>query len=426
MAAFLAAGLVPVPLLAADAMHGHGTDHGHAGASGRFSPRDFPASLGFDEALLVVFFVCFLLLAGIVLWEILQRSRTRDMGRFAAHHVLQWQRLVFLAVLANLARLIWLKGGLDDLSVLRSLPYEQSGLAWLVLFALSVFGLFFLHRGKLFDTVWLFLAIAAATQIGHADLSLDHVLSSVLSGIHLLAAALWIGGLYMLLAKRKRFRYDAERLAPNVMNASLAAMVLLFVSGLANSALYLPDLGLITMTRWGLILTAKVFLFALLVLVMLLVRKRGAMRSVGLIRLQFAVVLFLAAISGIMPISEPVPSEGPLHWHVMGEDVHMTAEIDPLRQGLNEYRVTVWFPEGTGAPQSVEMVLAPDGRDGEARVLELVREAKRTDVHFVGFADYHYKAAGGHIDGPGRWTIEVRIVDAAGKRWTFDREAIIY
>lgn len=420
--------------------HGHGTENGAddtathdghapeagAGDAGRFSVQELFASLGLDEALHTAFFALFLLLSGVVLWWVLSRGWTEGLKRHIGRHMLQLQRLMFLAVTANVLRQVWLNGGFDDLSAVRAMAEDPEGLAWLVLFALSAIGLLSLQRNRFVDLLWLFLGIAAATQIGHAKMSLDHVLSSIFSGIHMLAGALWIGGLYVLLALRRRYRHDAERLAPNVANASIAAMVLLFVSGLVNSAMYLPDLGLIVHTRWGWTLAGKTILFALLVLLVILSRRRRRNRLAGVLRLQFLIVVVLAAVSGMLPISEPVPDEGPLHWHVMGEDVHMTGEIDPLKIGDNEFRVTVWFPEGTGEPRSVEMELRPDAGDAEARTVVLERREAGSDLVFVGFADYHYTATGGQIDRPGRWTVVVKIVDASGKLWTFENAATVY
>jgi copper transport protein len=416
--------------------HGHGTDDsaphgGHApeagtNDAGRYSVQEFFSSLGLDEGLHIAFFILFMPLIGVVLWWVLSRGWTEMLKRHVGRHILQLQRLTFLAVTANVLRMVWLNGGFDDLSAFRAMAGDPEGLAWFVLFALSAIGLLTLQRNRFVDMLWLLLGIAATTQIGHAEMSLDHVLSSIFSGIHMLAGALWIGGLYVLLALRRRFRHDAERLAPNVANASIAAMVLLFVSGLVNSAMYLPDLSLIVHTRWGWMLVGKTILFALMVLLVIISRRRQRNRMPGLLRLQFLIVVILAAVSGILPISEPVPDEGPLHWHVMGEDVHMTGEIDPLTIGDNEYRVTVWFPEGTGEPRSVELELRPDDGNAEVHTVVLERREAGTDLVFVGFADYHYAATGRHIDRPGRWTVVVNIVDASGKVWTFENTATVY
>lgn len=454
-AVWLLAGFMPGSLFAAgaeggtgmlhatggvDALHAadmHGTDaldhHGHhdhgAGettAPGRFSLRDLPASLDTGEALLIVFFVFMLLLSGVVLWGVLVRSRTEELKRTIGNHVLQLQRILFLAVAANLGWMLWLRDGLSDFFVIRTLAREQAGLAWMTLLVMSLLGLFLLGRNKLFDVLWLFLVVAATTRLGHADLSLDLVLSSLLSGIHLLAAALWIGGLYKLLAMRNRFRYDAERLAPNVLNASLAAMILLFVSGLANSAMYLPDLGLLTHTRWGWILVVKTALFAVLILLTLLLRRRGVHRAGAVLKLKFAVVLLVSALSAVMPVSSPIPHGEPLHWHEMGEEVHMTAEIAPLSRGGNDYRVTVWLPEGSGPPRSVEMDLFHEDAEEPDHTIPLMPATADTDLHFVGFADYYYAASGDHMDRPGRWTVRVRIVEDGGRTWTFANHATVY
>lgn len=443
---WLLAGLLPGTLLAVGvedridhaathAVAGHGPEvpaaHDHHGmaetvATGTFTLSDLPGSLNVGEGLLIVFFVFFLLLAGVVLWGILIRSRTEEQRRVVGNHVLQLQRLVFLAVTGNLAWLIWLRDGFADLSVIRSLPHEHGGLAWITLLIMSVLGLLLLHRSRLFDTLWLLLVVAATTQLGHTDMSLNLLLSSLLSGFHIVAAALWIGGLYMLLAMRNRFRYDAERLAPNVLNASLAAMILLFVSGIANSAMYLPDLGLLTHTRWGWILIAKTVLFALLVLFMLLLRRMGVHRAGAVLILKFVLVLLASALSAVMPVSSPVPQGEPLHWHEMGDEVHMTAEVDPLQRGRNAYRVTVWFPEGSGPPQSVSMELVPADAEEPVHTVVLAQTTAATDLHFVGFADFHYEASGDHIDRPGPWTVRVQVVDDGGRLWTFTNSAMVY
>lgn len=402
--------------------HGHGTE----AVADRFSLMDLPASLNTGEGLLIVFFVFLLLLAGVVLWGILVRSRTEEQRRYVGNHVLQLQRLLFLAVVANLAWLLWQRDGFSDLSVIRDLPREHGGLAWITLIVVSVLGLLLLNRSKLFDTLWLFLVVAATTQLGHTELSLDMFLSSLLSGIHLLAAALWIGGLYKLLAMRNRYRYDAERMAPNVLNASLAAMILLFVSGVANSAMYLPDLGLLTHTRWGWILVVKTALFAFLILLTLLLRRRGVHRAAAVLKLKFAVVLLVTALSAVMPVSSPIPQGEPLHWHEMGEEIHMTAEVYPLQRGHNAYRVTVWFPEGSGPPQSVELELSAEEEGEPDHTIVLTPADADADLHFVGFADYYYEASGTHLDRPGQWTIRVRIVDSGGRAWSFANSATVY
>lgn len=395
-------------------------------ADGTFSLGDLPASLGLQEWLLIAFFAFYLLLAGVVLWGLLGRGRTEEQQKLIGRHVLQWQRLTFLAVVANLLRIIWQAGGFDDISVVRGLPEDPAGLAWLVLLVLSALGLFFLNHGKLFDGIWLLASIAAVTQLGHGDMSLSLLVSSLLSGIHLFASALWIGGLYTLLAMRNRFRYDAERLLPNVLNASIASMVLLFVSGLANSALYLPDLGLLDETRWGWTLLVKTVLFALVALLTFLVRRRNAYRAVHLLRINFLIVFLSCAISAVMPISEPVPRGEPVHWHVMGEDVHMTAEIDPMHRGDNDYRVTVWFPEGSGEPRSVEMTFRLGGSNPQEKHVVLSRTQSETGMHFAGFAEYVYEAGGRHIDRPGTWAIAVNITGHDGTTHLFEHTATVY
>ena len=255
--------------------------------------------------------------------------------------------------------------GLDDFVQVRDMLLDTApGIGMTALILLSAVGLFLLQRSRLFDFIWLLAAVAAKTQTGPAPASDDCLLASFLSGVHLIGAGLWAGGLLLLALMWRRYRFDAERLLPAVSGGSLAAFVLLATSGLFSSMIYLPDLSYLRETRWGTLFLIKLALVAAVILFGAWIRRRhreGNIRRVGgLIKIDFTLMLFIAGLAALLSASEPVPDNEPLHWHEMGAEVHMTAEIAPKDPGDNVFAVTVWLAEGSGRPESVAMKSIPE------------------------------------------------------------------
>ena len=386
-----------------------------------------------NDGLKTVFYIVFLPLLGLVLWSIVLRGRTEEQIKRLRLWTLQFQRLFFLVLLGIIVHFISQSTGFDDVSALqRALLDTTIGQSWLMLLGLSVIGMFALQRVKLFDVIWLLAAVAAKARIGHAVATEEPLVAAVMAGLHLLAAAVWIGGLLLVLLMWGRYRYEAERFLPMYSGASLTAVSVLAITGVAGSTLYLPDLTYLLETRWGLFLIGK--LVGLVITMILATWIRGRMKRSGshrvgaLLRTDFLMMLIVAAMAALMTQSEPIPSNKPVHWHVMGEDVHMTATISPLDVGLNNYGVTVWLPEGSNPPRSVELRLLPGKSGDDMQVIPLQRLAGGEDgeLVFVGFEDFYYQATGEELNRPGWWRYIIAITDDRGQTWEYHRTTKIY
>lgn len=391
---------------------------------------DMLQAIELHEGLNIAFYLVYLPLIGLVLWGVMLRGQTEEQARRLKAWLIQLQRLLFLIVLGSMAELVYRTVGFQDVQGIRMVLLETTtGVSWSALLILSLLGMFFLQRLKFFDVTWLLAAVLFRTQIGHAADVEERITASIMSGLHLLAASLWIGGLLLILMLWGRHRYEAERLLPSFTGASLTAVVVLAVSGLASSTLYLPDLSYLVETRWGLLLIGKLAVLLLVILLAPLLRRRIRRNAVyrvgGLLKLDLLLILVISAMSALMTNSNPIPSSEPIHWHVMGEDIHMTLEVTPKALGDNRMGVTIWLPEGD-EPRQVELRKAHlDDADNETIIpLTLVPDA--SDMAFIGFSMYTYQADGERITEPGRWRFTVEVIDAKGKKWEYQKISKVY
>jgi copper transport protein len=392
------------------------------------------SGLTFNDYLMSLFYISLLSLLGLVFWGIWLRGRSDAQARRHRGWMLQLQRLYFLVLIGVVAEFIYRLVGFNDWTKISSLMLETTtGLAWLILLVLSAIGMFALGYSKLVDSIWLLAVLAVKSQIGHAAAVEERLIASLMTGIHLLAASVWVGGLLFILFLWRRYRYEAEKLLPTYSGISLVSLLLLIFSGIISSALYLPDLGYILETRWGLLLIAKLIVVVLVGIVVGIIRskfrRRGMMRISSWLKLDIILMLFIAALAGLLTSSEPIPPNEPLHWHVMGDDIHMTADISPRAIGINTYGVTVWLPEGGGEPQQVVIKLLPgklEGENDQGELIPLVKGEGNTDLVFVGFDTYHYYAQGDQINQPGWWRIVVEVTDGDGKLWEYKNQVKVY
>lgn len=109
-----------------------------------------------------------------------------------------------------------------------------------------------------------FAALFVSGAIGHPAAIVPAV-SIPAKALHLMATALWLGGLLWLVAisaaDEPRFRREAER----VSGVALAAVVVVAVSGVVQSLLFLPTIGALLTRPYGWILVWKMIGMAVLI-----------------------------------------------------------------------------------------------------------------------------------------------------------------
>lgn len=383
------------------------------------------------DLLRMVYFLVFLLLIGMLIWYIvLRRGRSDEDSRRHRNWILQVQRVHLLVLIAVIAQFVQYTVGFDDWQrVLDILLGTTTGISWSVLLVISLLGLGVLQRNRFVDVVWILALVITKTQIGHPAASDYRFIVSILTAIHLLAAALWAGGLLYLILLWKRYRHVADKMILTFSNASLIAIALLALSGIINSMMYLTDLSYILETRWGLILLIKVIAVIIVILLGTWIRRRfirnGLLHVSSWIKLDFMILIVIASLAALLTTAEPNPPNEPLHWHVMGEAVHMTAEISLNVPGDNRFAVSVWLPEDSGDPKAVSMQIALEP-DGDKKVIVLTKVNGTNDYGFVGFNEYIYQAESDQLDHAGTWIIDIKVTDQRDQSWTYSKQIRVY
>ena len=148
-----------------------------------------------------------------------------------------------------------------DLGSVASLAFSVAQGQALVVQAVLAFAVALACRLVLSRTGTAFVAAAACVAIlppaltGHAAGAGDHQLAVTSLAVHILAAALWVGGLAALLTLRK----DAtlESVARSYSRLALACFVAVAVSGVANAYVRLGSLDQLWGSRYGVLVLGK-------------------------------------------------------------------------------------------------------------------------------------------------------------------------
>jgi copper transport protein len=233
--------------------------------------------------------------------------------------------------------------------------------------------------GALFLLVAGFAAVTWSAA-GHAGTGSWWVLALLADVVHLVSAALWLGGLALLVGVVLRGRTVDDTTARNVVQrfSPMAAwcVLLIAVTGTYQSWRNTRSWAALLDTDYGLLICVKVFLVVLLVLLGLRARSTLGARpfrerpaaAVGLARLRRGVLLE-AAVAGVVLavtailVQTPTPREShhPVPTATRPFDTgtahgFVTATLTPARLGPN--RVRLRLTTDTGSPYRARQVIA--------------------------------------------------------------------
>ncbi|TDG00956.1 hypothetical protein E1757_01890 [Paenibacillus piri] len=383
----------------------------------------------------ILYYIMMLLFTGWVLW-LRFGLQGMDGSRPALEGwTVQLQRGYLLAFLFFMFVHIYAMIGSGGPQAMKALFTSTSiGYLWLASLALSLLSFVVLYRNLWLDLLWLVLLWLCKSLNGHAAVFAPQSQTIVLDLVHLASAALWMGGLLMLLVLWRRSKEDGALFFPRFSSAALISIVLLIVSGVLTVFVFLPDVKYIVETQWGKLLLVKSALVLLVVItaasLRLLYRKHGQLRKVSyLLKQDAALALLIACIVGIFTYLTPQPANEPLNWHVMGEKIHMTAQITPNAPGVNEITVKVWLPEKLGQPKQVLFKLRNPDLPDIAPIevpLQPVQEPVNSYEESYGMKKHTYKAKGSYLPYPGYWNIEIRVMDSNDDETVYEKQIRLF
>lgn len=309
------------------------------------------------------------------------------------------------------------------------------GRSWLIAFVLSLVGFAMLGRSKAGDAVWIVLLLAAKSVNGHAMGYEPRVLTVSLDFIHLLGAAVWVGGLLLIVPAWKKNRTWIDSFLPVFSRYALISIVVLTLSGTATTLLYLPGLNYLLYSQWGKLLIAKVVFVVLVILmaagIRMAMKGRKEKDLRDMVRMDFGAMSIIVVLVGLLTFISPVPPNEPLYWHQMGEKVHATVQITPKVPGDNRFQVDVWLPKELDKPKRVQLKLHnldnPDIAPIEVPLAEHVNDQE--DAGFTAdetYGQFSYKAEGPYLPFAGLWKLEFRLLDKNDDETVYTEQTRLY
>lgn len=380
----------------------------------------------------IVYFLSLLLLAGWTFWRIAGRFRSPVLEQDDLRWSLHLQRLFLLSVVFMVA--VHLPDYVDTFAfqdVAALLTGTWIGLSWVSSFILSLLGFAVLHRSRWIGAVWIVLLLGAKSISGHA-MAFEPVLRTVvLDFIHLVAASVWAGGLFYILVHWRNHKEALGGFIPKFSFYALISIVVLAVTGISSTLIYLPRLSYLQYTQWGSLLLAKCALVLLVIVagavLRYLIRKKREQHFGAAVKLDVGLMLLIVGITSIFTYLSPQPANEPLYWHVMGEKVHMTAKISPNAPGNNVFTVEVSMPQGSGEPKSVRLLLKNLDNEAVAPIEVSFSDMTVDDsLEFIGLEQFNYETEGPYLPFAGRWMLEVRVMDPDDNEFVYEKEFMIY
>ncbi|CAM4336975.1 copper resistance CopC/CopD family protein [Paenibacillus tarimensis] len=389
---------------------------GHAGhherVSTQLSVKEF-----INYTVRVLYYAALLLASGYFLWMALRR------GRVDSPSAQEWYAKWGLWTTRGLIVAVLLYVFFQSTALMEGQPGSQwaqlftgtaVGLAWSGALVLSFTGPLVRSAGHLVGVIWAVSLLALESWSGHAAAYDPQWLTITLDFVHLAASAVWAGGLALLLGLWFKDRKEAGRFASIFTGPAWVSMVLLVLTGVAVSLLYLPKLDYLFYTSWGTLLIVKTALVLLVLVTGTLLRwrvRRGELPQALLLKADGVLMTLIIIIVGLFTYISPLPANEPVNHHKMGTDMHYTLRITPNVPGTNTMMVKVWLPEEAGSPKSVVLRLFSEDRQELGPIdvpLEPADEEELTP--FEGYEMAAYRAEGPYIPFAGSWRAQIRVM----------------
>lgn len=385
--------------------HHHGLSGGFGVTeAGRYLSRGF-------------FYATLLASAGWAFWLRAARRREPSAWKAWTTNTLRVHLLAILFMIATHAQDYVGEGGLREVEQL--FTSTSVGLNWLASLALAVIGLLLVGRIAWLDYGWGAAVLLVKSFSGHAMAAAGQPWPIVSDVIHLGAAALWVGGMWTLVAMQRIDRDGFMPLLRRFSGVAIASIVVLTVTGTLSTLLLLPNLRYVLYSDWGYVLLAKVALVVIVIAVAAWLRRRmragDPARLRGLLRTDISLMAAIVLIVGVLTYMPPLPTNEPMYWHEMGTKVHISATITPNVPGVaNSFVIAVWLPKSAGAPKQVRVQLENEDNKQVAPIsvpVELYEQSGSDTTYGGDLLKYNYRASGPYLPFAGNWKLIVAVRD---------------
>ncbi|MBB3114360.1 copper transport protein [Paenibacillus phyllosphaerae] len=368
-------------------------------------------------AVRIAYYAGLLLAAGLLLWSSINRADGESISRIRRKWELPVMRGFLVAVLLYVfVQATETMKGYPTSEYLKLFGQTDVGRGWIILIGLAAIGFPVLKLGRAVRLGWVALILALESWSGHAIVFSPKAMSVLFDLVHLAASSLWAGGLVLLLVIWISDRKEAGRFAEVFSSFALLSLVVLTISGVGMTFLFLPSLDYLLYTAWGKLLIAKTAFVVLVLIIGALLRlrvRRGDLPNYTLLRIDFGLMAIIVAIAAIFTYISPLPANEPISYHKMGNDMHMTIRISPNKPSVdNTFNLKIWLPNDKGPAKSVVLRLKSlDKPELGAIDVPLTVYTDEELSSFDGYVKEAFKAEGPYLPFAGKWQAEIRVIN---------------
>ncbi len=172
-------------------------------------------------------------------------------------------------------------------------------------------------------------------------------ISLMVNSVHLVAASIWIGGLYALITipRKEKLKEFLQHTLLIFSKWALISLVIIIVTGLYMTYQYVPSFTIESFVKseWGKAIVFKMILTLIIVMIGFIQReaiKKGTVKAVTKIMIRVRVEIVYASLillfASVLVVSTPGSAEqGVYPSSSEKENVHLSVDFAPLNPGLN-------------------------------------------------------------------------------------------
>ena len=241
--------------------------------------------------------------------------------------------------------------------------------------------------------------------------------------IHLLAAALWAGGLLYILVYWKKQRDHVRQFLLIFSKVALVSIIVLIATGIASTLIFVPKVHYLIYTQWGIMLLIKVALVLFVIVIGSILRysmKKKNEDFIGkLLKIDFSMMITILVIVGVFTHLSPLPQNEPLEWHEQENNIEFTTMISPKVPGNNHFMIVAnSHKEGVNIKR-IELFLQYKDNLDVAPIQVPFSEMEQSK-------NVQYMIDGQYLPFAGNWTAEIRILDSEDNETVFSKDFIVY
>lgn len=366
----------------------------------------------------VLYYIALLLVTGWMLWGKISKTSLENSKSY--RKIALYLQFFFLVIniIWGYVQFVELVDSWEEFNSL--LTGTAIGVSWGISMLLSILGFVILLRIQMLDRVWALALLAAKSINGHAMGFDPPILTVLIDLVHLIAAALWAGGLFYIVILWRKQHGQVGQFMATFSKVALLSMIVLTITGMVLTLTYLPDLNYLFYTQWGSWLIAKMVLVILVIFLGSVIRLNLKKKNVGtLIRVDFALMILITVIVGLFTNLSPLPENKPLVWKMQEDYIEFSTTIAPKSPGENMFMVEASSEEEEIGIKRIELFLK--NKDNP--------EVAPIQVAFPAYEQakmVHYMANGPYLPFAGNWTVEIRILDSEDNEHVYHEDMIVY